>query len=335
MQIQPFPEFENVHAVAIPFPESPDLINANVFALGKGPITLIDSGPRIHGSLGFIQKTLQTAGLGFRDIKRIVITHGHVDHFGLVASIREAARQQIECFVHAEDVWRVSKENFSEQMWNEGMSHFMAMVGMPEKEIGKIRKRFSSFGELADPLDEVSVMEDGDEFSGDGYELKVIHTPGHSPGSSCLYESRRKILFTGDHILKHITPNPLVEIYHRNSLRDPHYQSLRAYVSSVDKFIGLDVQFAFPGHGEYIDDLSSIIASYKMHYRSRKDLVWKAVKKKSRPIYYLIEDLFPSVPGNAIFLAASEIVAYLEILINEGSMELADPGPPAIYRSLG
>jgi glyoxylase-like metal-dependent hydrolase (beta-lactamase superfamily II) len=332
MLIKPFPKLENIHAVAIPLPEPPDLITANVYAVGKNPITLIDTGPKIPGSFEFVRKKLQSAGFDFNDIERIIITHGHVDHFGLAVSICEAAGHSIQCFLHGEDTWRVVSKGFHEGMWSKGMKQFAAIADIPQKEIQKMRKRFSSFMEFADPLRDVFPMEGGDEFAGDGYHLTVIHTPGHSPGACCLYESRKKILFSGDHIIKHITPNPLIEV-NRDHLRDPSYQSLKAYLDSLDKLIGLDAQFVFAGHGEYIKDLSGIISAYKVHHQERMDLVWNALKKKSRPIYHLIDDVFPFVPENDIFLAVSEIFVHLEILINEGRAEVADPGPPALYRA--
>lgn len=333
MLIKPFPKLENIHAIAIPLPGFSDLITANMYTVGKGPVTFIDTGPKIPGSLEFIQDQIKLAGFDIQDIERIIITHGHVDHFGLVASIREVARHPDECFIHAEDKWRVSNENFQEGMWSEELEHFMAMADMPQKEIKKVKERFSFFKKLADPLEEVSIIEDGDEFVGDGYHLKVIHTPGHSPGASCLYESRQKILFSGDHIIKHITPNPLIEIK-RDRLREPNYQSLKAYLKSLDKLTGLDAHFVFPGHGEYIEDLSGIISTYRMHHQQRMDLVWNALKKKTWSLYHLIDDVFPSVPEDDVFLAISEIMVYLEILINESRAELADPGPPALYRAL-
>jgi len=331
--IQSFPKAKNIHAIAIPFPEPPDLITANVYAVGKGPITLIDTGPKIPGSLEFLRKKLRITGFDLSDIERIIITHGHVDHFGLAASIRDAAGYPIECFLHAEDRFQISSENFQEDMWSKELEHFMAMVDMPEKEIKRIKKRFSSFKRLADPIEEVSTMEEGDEFVGDGFHLRVIHTPGHSPGACCLYESRQKILFSGDHIIKHITPNPLMEIK-RDHLSDPNYKSLKAYLKSLDKLAGLRVRFVFPGHGEYIEDLPGIISTYRLHHRERMDLVWNVLRKKSRPLYHLIDDVFPFVPENDVFLAVSEIFVHLEILIDEGRAELSDPGPPALYRAL-
>ncbi|HUT72550.1 MAG TPA: MBL fold metallo-hydrolase [Desulfatiglandales bacterium] len=333
MMIKPFPKLEIIHAIAIPMPEPPDLITANLYAVGKGPITLIDTGPKIPGSLEFIKKKLHPAGFDFSDIERIIITHGHVDHFGLAVSIQETAGHPIECFIHAQDSWRVSRENFREELWTEGMERFMTMTGMPKREIQKMKNRFSAFRSLADPLEDAYSMDDGDEFKGDGYHLKIIHTPGHSLGTCCLYESQQKVLFSGDHIIKHITPNPFVEI-NRNHLRETRYQSLRAYLESLDKLAGLDVRFVFPGHGEYVKDLPGIISSYRVHHRERMDLVWNALKKQSRPIYHLIDDIFPFVPENDAFLAVSEIFVHLEILINEGRAELADSGPPALYRAL-
>jgi len=333
MLIKPFPKLDTIHAIAIPMQYPPELITANMYAVGKGPITLIDTGPKIHGAFEFVQRKLQSAGFDFSDVERIIITHGHIDHFGLAAGIRKAVGHAIDCFIHAEDQWRVLSEDFHEEMWSTGMKQFAAKADIPQREIEKMRKRFSSFRALADPLQDVSPMEEGDEFAGDDYHLKIIHTPGHSPGSCCLYESRQKVLFSGDHIIKHITPNPLIEI-NRSYLRDFSYQSLKAYLQSLDKLIGLDVQFVFPGHGEYIKDLPGIISTYRAHHRERMNLVWDALKKQSRPIYHLIDDVFPFVPENDVFLAVSEIFVHLEILINEGSAEFVDPGPPALYRAL-
>jgi glyoxylase-like metal-dependent hydrolase (beta-lactamase superfamily II) len=333
MQIKPFPKVENIHAVAIPFPAFSDLITANMYALGRGPVTLIDSGPKFPGSFEFVQREFKSAGIDLKNVERIILTHGHLDHFGLAQRLREAAVKPVESFIHVEDEWRVSGEKFLEAVWSEEMENLMAVVDVPQVEIEKIKERFSFFKELWEPLKEVSTFEEGDEFKGEGYHLKVIHTPGHTPGSCCLYEPRQKILFSGDNIIKHITPNPLLEIQ-RDRLLDPNYQSLKAFLNSLDKLNGLDTHFVFPGHGEYIEDLQGTISTYRMHHRQRMDLVWRALREKTRPLYYIIDDVFPYVPEDDVFLAISEILVHLEILINEGRVELADPGPPSLYRAL-
>lgn len=333
MLIKPFPEFENITAISIRVPGVSNLITVNLYAVGSGPVTLIDTGLKAPGSLEYVQSELIKAGLHIDDVERIIITHGHMDHFGLAAAIRRSGSHPIECFIHGEDQWQISSENFGKELWSEEANAFMAMAGMSLEEKEKVKKRFATFRELGDPLDEVSVFEDGREFEGEGYHLKVIHTPGHTPGSCCIYECERKILFSGDTLIKHITPNPLVVIK-RNGLREPGYKSLKAYARSLDRLAGLDIKYVFTGHGEYIRDLPGLISTYKKHHRERMELVWKALHNRARTLYEIIGDVIHEVPDGDMFLAISEILVHLEILIDEGRAELVDPGPPALYRSL-
>ncbi|MFC1825451.1 MBL fold metallo-hydrolase [Thermodesulfobacteriota bacterium] len=332
MKIKPFPNFDNIIAIAIPFPEFSELITANLYVLGKGPLTLIDTGPKFSGTLDLVRERITSAGYRMEDIERIIITHGHMDHYGLAAGICQAVGHPVECCVHADDKWRVLSENYQEEIWKD-MVRFLEKVDLPQDQYKIVQKRFSRIRTFCDALKDVTVLEEGDELVGDNFRLSVIHTPGHTAGSICLYESRQKILFSGDNMIKHITPNPLMEI-RRVRLRDPDYQSLKEYLNSLDKLSQFDVRFVFPGHGEYMDDLPGMIKSYIKHHRERMNLVWKALKKKSRPLYHLVDDVFPYVPEGDITLALSEIIVHLEILINEGRAELIDPGPPALYRAL-
>lgn len=332
MQIKPFPKLENIHPVAIPFPNDSHLISANVYALGINSVTLIDTGPKLPGIFTFLEKQLSLAGIKMTAIKRIIVTHGHIDHFGLASDIQKAAGRPVQCLIHADDRWKSSRANHREGMWSPETEDFMAMAGVPETAVETVKNRFNFFKTMCDPLDTVSIMKEGDEISGDGYHLKIIHTPGHTAGSCCVYESGHKILFSGDHIIKHITPNPLVEL-NRSQLKDPSYQSLKAYLDSLDKLDGLDVDFVFPGHGEYIENLQDIISAYKTHHHRRMDLLWRALKKTPRPLYDLIDDIFPLMSPNDVFLAISDILAHLEILIHDGRAVIIDNGPPALYQS--
>ena len=333
MHIIPFPELQHIRAFAIPFPSISNLITYNLFAVGKNPITLIDTGPKLPGSFELIEEQFELAGLDIQKIERIIITHGHEDHFGLATRIRKAVEHPVECFIHYEDEWMVSRENYEKALWKEGFEDLRAFVGIPKAEMSKITERVSFFRTLSDPIEGLTLMEEGNEFAGEGYRLKAIHTPGHSPGMCCLYEENERVLFSGDHLIKHITPNPIMAIRRKN-LRDPDYRSLKAYRESLDKINKLDIRWCFPGHGEYIQDLDSIIAGYREHHRQRMDLIWDVLKQKSAPIYHLVEDIFPMMPADDLLLAISEIIVHLEVMADEGRVDIVDPGPPVLYQAV-
>ncbi|MBW1999516.1 MAG: MBL fold metallo-hydrolase, partial [Deltaproteobacteria bacterium] len=158
MLIKPFPKTENIHALAIPFVGYSDLITANLYVLGKGPVTLVDTGPKLPGALEFIQDRLNSRGLDFEDIERIIITHGHVDHFGLAAGIRTAVDRPIPCLIHLEDQWQTSGDFLDQRVWMDRLETIMALGGLPREEVEKIKKRFASFREMIDPLDKLTIL---------------------------------------------------------------------------------------------------------------------------------------------------------------------------------
>jgi len=332
MQIKPFPKFKNIYPLAIPFPNNSYLLSANVYALGRRSVTLIDTGPKLPGTFSLLVNRLRLAGIKMAAIERIILTHGHIDHFGLAVEIQKAAGHPVEFLIHADDRWKSARANLRARMWGRETDNFMAMAGVPENAVETAKHRFEYFRTMCDPLDDVSIMREGDEVSGDGYRLKIIHTPGHTAGSCCIYESGHKILFSGDHIIKHITPNPLVELKLLNS-KDPSYKSLRAYMTSLDKLTELDVQYVFPGHGEHVDNLSDIISRYKSHHHRRMNRLQRALKTSPRSLYALVDDIFPNMPPGDIFLAISDILAHMEMLIEDGRAMIVDSGPPTLYQS--
>ncbi|MBU0462007.1 MAG: MBL fold metallo-hydrolase [Proteobacteria bacterium] len=294
---------------------------------------MIDTGPKFPGILETIVARLKIKGIRITDIERIIITHGHIDHFGLALSIQKLAGHAMQCFIHAADLWKLSRQDIQKEFWSREADDFITRVGIPLNKIKTIKSRFSFLKTLCDPVEDVLPMEDGDEFCGNGYHLEVVHTPGHSPGACCFFESENKILFSGDHVIKHITPNPLVEL-NRNQLRNPNYQSLKSYLDSLEKIMKLDVRWVFPGHGEYMNGLKDIITSYKCHHRQRQEKVLRAIKEKPRSVYALIDKIFPVLPDSELFLASSDIWAHLEILLNDGQITLKDSGPPEIYQAI-
>ena len=108
MQMRPFPKLKNIYPVAIPFPNDSHLISANVYALGKNAVTLIDTGPKLPGIFTGLESRLRLAGIKMTAIERIIVTHGHIDHFGLAVDIQKAAGRPVQCLIHDDDRWKTS-----------------------------------------------------------------------------------------------------------------------------------------------------------------------------------------------------------------------------------
>jgi glyoxylase-like metal-dependent hydrolase (beta-lactamase superfamily II) len=331
--ISPFPKLKNIIPIPIPFNEVPYLLTANIYALGKEEITLIDAGPDIPGVLQLIMDTFKREGLIFNNINRIILTHGHMDHFGLASDIIKQLDHPVEVYIHPEGRWKISTEFLVNEIWADELDQLKEMAGIPDDVLNAMKKGIRKYYSIAKPIDELKDMEDGHIFKGEGYTLKTVFTPGHDPGLCCLYEPDQKILFSSDHIIKNLTPKPILAMS-RDRLRDKNYKGLIAYQKSLDLVSGMDVRYLFPGHGEYIEDMQPVIAQYRRQYAERMEQVLNAVIKNEVPVYNLVRNIFPSVEKADVFIALSEIFSHLEVLEDEKRVEVKTPGLPIIYRAI-
>lgn len=158
MEISP-----GVHAV--------QLLGAQGHVFFEPRLTLIDTGLRGSGTL--LERYLVRHGRSVGEIDRIVCTHGHPDHAG---GLRELARPDVEVLMHPADI-----------------------DGLQVDVRGLLRRptRGRFFASMTPTPEAASPLADGDVLPVAG-GLEVVHTPGHTPGSICLYARRDRLLFVGD-----------------------------------------------------------------------------------------------------------------------------------------
>lgn len=330
-----FPEIDSVFRLSQPPPEGhPYLVSVNMYAIGKGPITLIDGGMRSPGSFSHIEKQLTARGFCWSDVERIILTHCHGDHVGMVTEIIDAAGHGVDCFIHPEDKWRIAKEECGGRVWDwdEDVEEFFFWADMPAEEIVLLRKHFEYLEGMAEPIGNLLTMEEGKVFKGNGFRLQVVHTPGHSPGACCLYEPDQRILFSGDSVIDHIPPNAIMELKgHR--LRDSQYQSLGAHLNSLEKLLEMDVRYVFSGHGQHSDKLSHCISTYVHHHQQMMNSIIETLGSARLSIYQLARKMFRHKSGANAYFAVSEITVHLQQLITDGRVERLDGGPPALFQA--
>ena len=167
-----------------------------------------------------------------------------------------------------------------------------------------------------------TIVRESDTLTVSGYSFKVIETPGHSPGHTCLYDKNKKIFISGDHILGDITPNIAS---HFNNDENP----LQDYLASLDKVYPLDVKLTLPGHRNLITDFRGRIAELKSHHAERaaetleilKEGSLDAFQVASRMTWDLSYNTWEDIPFSLKWFAFSEAMSHLQYLESLGKVK--------------
>ena len=289
----------------IPFP----LKSTNVYFIDESPRTLIDTGIKTEASFEGLKKGLEEIGVSLSSIERILITHGHIDHYGQAKKLSSISGARI--YIHPVEYGRIRSILHSFGF----LKSILLRNGVPQGVVNETIYFMESAQNMADPLDEAFFIGDGDSIPFDSITWKAVHCPGHSPGLLCFYWPEKKILFTGDHLIKEITPNPVLTVPEGGP--PFRYPSLKDYLTSLKKIEKMDIDLLLPGHGEEIDDPEGLIKKIFVHHQERMDRVRSILSSGEKTPYEIAMDLFPGVPPFEVFLGISEAVGHLDILMGE------------------
>ncbi|MCD6296046.1 MAG: MBL fold metallo-hydrolase [Deltaproteobacteria bacterium] len=313
--------------IPIPFP----IRSVNCYFIEDSIPTLIDAGFCSEEGMNAVEPALKKAGYRISDIKRILLTHGHLDHVGLAGKI--AAISGAEVFIHPLDrdkcIWDVL-ENQEKRM--APFLSFFKEAGLPDTIIRDISLRMSDRFERFFPGDfDVKYITGHEAFSFDDFTLKVICCPGHTPGSVCFFDRNNGRLFSGDHLLKNVTSNPVVEI--ENQDKNNGYRSLSSYLKSLELIAAMEVKEVLPGHGAPFSNSRERVDEIIRHHRIRRQEVLDAFSDRGEMTLFMVsQKLFPKVRGWDIFLGLSETHGHLEVLKDEGLITSRMQGDHRLYR---
>ncbi|MDX1534112.1 MAG: MBL fold metallo-hydrolase, partial [Thermoplasmata archaeon] len=194
---------EPLEPVRMRIPTQLPVATVNVYLLRGDENVLVDAGPHHPDAWDYLTRRLKAHGLEVADIDRILITHGHVDHYGQAGDIADASGAEV--WTHELDRPLIRDFSSIVERRNEYYRDILRTTGFPDETLQLIAGFFDYLRGLGRETPVARTFRDGDRIAAAGWDLEVLHTPGHSPGSSCL--RHRSTLFTGDTVLKHITPN--------------------------------------------------------------------------------------------------------------------------------
>ena len=305
-----------IHTITLPTPFEVGPINVYLF---EGPeLTLVDTGARTRRTMETLREGLSAHGYAVSDLRQIIVTHAHADHFGLAAQI--VAESGARVLTHRRNEYWLT--DFANE-WVRRHDFYAAVFeesGLSPELREAVRAATDVTARFADSVPVARLLDEGDVLTLDGAPWRVLFLPGHAGGLICLYQPDRRLLLSSDHLLKHITSNPLLEPPARGET--VRRRSLVEYLASLRRVAELDVALALPAHGDLISDHRALILERFGFHRERQERILGLLGNGGRTAYEIALGLWPDLSPLNIFLALSEVIGHMDVLEDERRIAL-------------
>jgi glyoxylase-like metal-dependent hydrolase (beta-lactamase superfamily II) len=199
-------EAAGIRRLSIPTPFAVGRVNC--WLVEDDPLTLVDCGPNSGEALDELETGLRALGHRIEDLERIVLTHQHFDHVGLVGIL--ARRSGAEVVALAELAPVLEDHRAAAERDDELAEAIMLRHGIPGEVVIALRSLSRAYRGWGGGTPVARPVPDGGTLQFAGRRLEVQHRPGHSPSDTLLWDAERGLLIGGDHLLPHISSNPLI-----------------------------------------------------------------------------------------------------------------------------
>jgi glyoxylase-like metal-dependent hydrolase (beta-lactamase superfamily II) len=300
-----------IHRLAIPTPFAVGRVN--VYLIEDDPLTLVDAGPNSGRALDELQTKLGEHGHSIDDIELILLTHQHIDHLGLVDIVASHSGAEVAAI----DAAVPFVENYSQAAAEDDRfaQELMIRHGITEdvtRALASVSAAFRAWGSKAKIT---RVLHDGDRIEMRDRTLEVLFRPGHSPTDTVFHDAERKMLVAADHLLGHISSNPLIS---RLPGSDARPQALVTYMESLTKTRAMDLDLVLPGHGDPVTEHRTLIDQrFEMHAR-RAEKLYGLIEERSRTAHELAQALWGNIAVTQAYLTLSEVLGHTDLLVNDG-----------------
>ena len=314
--------------VPIPFPQAGGPVNVYLLEEEDGALTLFDSGLGSTEARAALAEGFGRLGRSPADLRRIVLSHGHVDHYGNAQNLVEAAGRPVEVLAHAADVGKVAADG---QRWRDKMGFYgsyLMRLGVPPEVLMALAGELGGGYDLARRVDRVRALAPGERLRFRHFEAEVLHMPGHTSGLVCLWVEAHGLFLAADHLLERVSPNPIIELGPEGE--EGFFRPLVAYLASIARTRELPIRLVLPGHGPPFSGHVRVIDALLGFYGKRQERIRELLAEGPRTAYQVTTALFPRTRPGDLFLTISEAIANLEVM--EGRGELLREVEPEPYR---
>lgn len=311
----------------VPTPFNVGKVNCYMFE--KNGLTLLDPGPATSEAYATLNSGLKHYGHSVDEVERVLITHPHMDHFGVVNRIKNVSGARV--LAHADATERIEDPDGFLDREQTFFRPFLNSIGVPEQLVDAVIGLPETYEEFREPVEVDRELQDADIVNV-GDDLHVVHTPGHVPGSVCYLSRGEAAVYTGDHVLDEISPNPLLTLVPGQD--DERTRSLPTYLSSLKKLRSYDIPVGYAGHRDTIPNLEERIVEIIEHHHARKNQI-AAIVSDQEPIsaYQIMQEMFPDLPVTEMFSGISEVIGHLDLLEDENTVRLEVEGDVNYYET--
>jgi glyoxylase-like metal-dependent hydrolase (beta-lactamase superfamily II) len=313
--------------VATPFAVGP----VNTYLIEDDPLTLVDTGPNSGKALDELTGRLNERGHSIDDLDLIVITHQHIDHLGLVEILVEHSGAEVAALGIAAE--RLADFDEDAELEDQFAVEVMLRNGIPEDVTVALRSVSRSFRGWGSHVTVTRPLDDGETLKLRDRGLEVLHRPGHSPSDTVFWDAERRILLAGDHLIAHISSNPLIARPLGGSGKPA--QSLVTYIESLRKTREMPAEIVLSGHGEPITDHVELIDTRIAAHERRKEKIYALIAERTRSGHELAQAIWGNVAVTQAFLTLSEVIGHADLLVNEGRVRQVENGGVILYEATG
>jgi glyoxylase-like metal-dependent hydrolase (beta-lactamase superfamily II) len=318
-----------IRCLRIPTPFAVGRVNC--YLIEDEPLTLVDTGPNSGKALDELESQLSDHGHSIEDLDLLIVTHQHIDHLGLAEIVVQRSGAKVAALGAAAE--RLANFDDDAEAEDRFAVELMLCNGIPEEVTVALRSVSRSFRGWGSHVEVTHPLADGQVLPFRDRTLQAIHRPGHSPSDTVFWDQERRILIAADHLIAHISSNPLISRPLDGSEKRP--QALVSYIESMRETREMPAEIVLSGHGDPITDHVALIDDRIAKHERRKEKIYKLIAAQPRSGFELAQAIWGNVAVTQAYLTLSEVIGHTDLLVNEGRVREVGNGEVIRYEATG